>query len=212
MSVPSPAKVVMNRPLWLLHQHVWDPAEDLQWRWDSISENNSKPLQQKEWASEGGGGPVEALKSPKPPLSAYLHQAAWRKHLCWRESGQQPSVVSWRETGNCSEPGGGALSSATGRSRVLQQPDWSGGSESAPPASLLGVKCGLRLGEQPMSTCMMSQVLDFSGSLREVGGRPSTGETDPSPLPHDWTGTSGSGVCIKVLRSDTTTDLNILNI
>lgn len=180
-----------------------------------MSENNSKPLQQK----EGAGGSVEALKSPKPPLSAYLHQAAWRKHLCWWESGQQPSVVSQKWTIPSfppshwsAESGGGALSSATGRSRVLQQPDWSGGSESAPPLSLLGVKCSLRLGEQPMSTCMMSQVLDFSGSLREVGGRPSTGETDPSPLPHDSTGTSGSGVYIKDLRSDTTTDLNILNI
>lgn len=178
--------------------HVWDPAEDLQCSWDSISENNSKPLQQKEGASEGAGGSVEALTSPKPPPSAYLHQAAWRKHLCWGESGQQPSVVSQKRTIPSfppsqwsAEPGGGALSSATGRSRVLQQPDWSGGSESAPPASLLGVKCSLRLGEQPMSTCMMSQVLDFSGSLTEMGGRPSTGETDPLPPPswldgHQW--------------------------
>lgn len=52
----------------------------------------------------------------------------------------------------------------------------------------------------------------FQWESERGGGRPSTGETDPSPLPHDSTGTSGSGVCIKVLRSDTTTDLNILNI
>lgn len=73
---------MMSINIIVMMHHVWDPAEDLQCSWDSRSENNSQPLQQKEGAPEDAGGSVEASKSPKPPPSAYLHQAAWKKRLC----------------------------------------------------------------------------------------------------------------------------------